>query len=68
VSGAGGYELHPQLKAEADGALNEGVESRYFAAEHGFLAVHLTSGALVVDVVRAADGRVVHSHTIRKGV
>jgi hypothetical protein len=56
----------PELKKEADGSLNKGVRSEFFAAQHGFAAVRLEKGALVVEMIRAKDGEVIHSHSIRK--
>eukprot|EP01147_Barroeca_monosierra_P007476 gene7476-552_t len=46
VSGGGGFELHPQLKAEASGDLNANIHVKFARAVHGFVRGSLTENVL----------------------
>ena len=49
VSGGGGYDLHPELKPEADGTLNDPAQKEFFASTHGFMSVAVSAEALTVE-------------------
>ena len=78
VSGAGGYELHPRLKADADGArpapagdprrfvstLNDEVEELFSRAAFGFMSVSIEGdGASVTAFEVGGDGPAVAYET-----
>ena len=65
VSGGGGYELHPTLKPEADGALNDPVQSKFFASTHGFMSTAVTADELAVEMYND-KARLVYRTTISR--
>ena len=67
VSGGGGYELHPELKPEADSELNDPVESKFFASTHGFMTVTATAAQLDVEFFDDDARRIYHTALTRGG-
>lgn len=64
VSGAGGYRLHPELKAEAEGEVNSKATPIFKEATHGFMMIHSTRHDMTVDLIRAMDGKRLHTVVI----
>jgi tartrate-resistant acid phosphatase type 5 len=48
ISGAGGYETHPELKMAAAGYLNKQVDTIFRKAAHGFVTAELNSERMLL--------------------
>jgi hypothetical protein len=65
VCGGGGYELHPELKPQADKSLNSGALLHYKGVMHGFMSVTVSTGSLDVSFI-SANGTLMHTVSLQQ--